>query len=586
MNSRVKKRAHFKKIQDKRRQFRIRIQVIFVGFFLTALFLIVRLYFVQIVHGEEYRIRAERQYVHTGQGFYDRGSIFFVNKDGKEISAATIKTGYILAIDPRRIKNPDKVYTLLNKIVPIDRGRFNRSVSKKNDPYEKLAKKLSLADADKIRALKLKGVHLVSERWRYYPGNDLAPQVLGFIAYDEHNKRVGRYGLERYYEDLLARNSNNAHINFFAELFANVRDIIFLPPEKREGDIITTIEPSVQLFLQNTLRDTRKKWNSEMVAGIIIEPKTGKIRAMAIEPGFDVNNFAKAPAGTYVNPLVSRVYEMGSIIKPLTVVAGVNEGLITAQSTYNDVGTLVIDGYKISNYDKRARGPHTTIQELISHSLNVGAVYVERKLGKKRFRKYISDFGLDEETGVDLPSEARNLLHNLNSKRDVEYATASFGQGIALTPISTVRALSALATGVLTQPHIVDKIRSRTGVVQDIDYTDADKQILKKESVEEISRMLVNAVDTALAGGRYKMEHYSIAAKTGTAQIAKPTGGYYDKDTLHTFFGYLPAYEPKYLVFLMNLRPHGAKYSSQTLPKTFFKIAKFLINYYTIPPDR
>ena len=226
------------------------------------------------------------------------------------------------------------------------------------------------------------------------------------------------------------------------------------------------------------------------------------------------------------------------------------------------------------------------MQDVLSQSLNTGVVFAEQKMGNKTFRRYMYKFGFDEETGVDLPQEAMNLVKNLESSRDIEYATASFGQGVALTPIATVRALGALGTGYIAQPHLVEKIRSTNGLVDNKDYSDMRERVLKDKTVEEISRMLVTAVDTKLLGGTMKMERYSIAAKTGTAQIPKPSGGYYKEDVLHTFFGYFPAYDPRFLVLIISLKPQGAPYASQTLTRPFFDIAKFLINYYDIPPDR
>jgi len=570
--------------RQKRERFIIRTRLVLGLLLLVALLLVVRLYFLQIIHGAEYRTQATDQYVSTSGGFYDRGGIFFKDKDGREISGATIKKGFVLALNPNKVTKPELVYKTLAPYIELDRETFMIRATKTNDTYEGIQTHLTTAQADAIRTFDLDGVLIIPERWRYYPGGALASHILGFVAYDG-DVRNGRYGLERYFEDVLVRGGSNLYVNFFAELFTNVRDVVFVPVNQREGNIITTIEPSVQLYVENVLNDLQDEWDSKFTAAIVIEPQTGIIRAMAVSPGFDLNNFGSAQISQFANPLVERVYEMGSIMKPLTMAAGLDSGAITTKSTYNDRGSLTLDGSTISNFDGKARGV-VPMQQILSQSLNTGAAYVVSAMGKDEFRRYMYRYGLNEETGIDLPNEARNLTENLNSPRDIEYATASFGQGVAVTPINMVRALSILPDGYAEQPYVVSAINTRNGLTHTINNSDVREQVLSPETAETITRMLVEVFDEALLGGSVKMDRYSIAAKTGTAQIASPDGGYYEDRFLHSFFGYFPAYDAKYLVFLLNVEPQGALYASQTLTRPFMDITQFLINYYNIPPDR
>jgi cell division protein FtsI (penicillin-binding protein 3)/stage V sporulation protein D (sporulation-specific penicillin-binding protein) len=227
------------------------------------------------------------------------------------------------------------------------------------------------------------------------------------------------------------------------------------------------------------------------------------------------------------------------------------------------------------------------MQQVLNQSLNTGVSYIVNQMGKERYRDYLYAYGLDKETGIDLPSEGSPLVDNLTSPRDVEYATASFGQGIALTPIATVRALATLANGgKLVTPHIVKEIRYEDGSIEKLEYPTGE-QVLKPETSEEISRMLSIVVDDALRGGSVSLPHHSIGAKTGTAQIANPDGGgYYEDKYLHSFFGYFPAFDPQFIVFMYTVEPQGVRYASETLTDPFMQIARFLINYYSIPPDR
>ncbi len=567
-----------------RNTFRLRLQLLSVFVVLIASLLLVRLYVVQVVRGEYYSDRADRQYVRSSSNLYDRGNIFFEDKEKRLISAATIKSGFLVAIDPSKIEDIKGVYEKLSTFVEIDEEDFTKRAEKKGDPYEEVTHHISPEVAKKIEKQDIKGVRVYKERWRYYPGKTLASQTVGFVGF-RGNEYAGRYGLEKKYEQTLAREESSLYVNFFAEIFANIQ--VFKNDSKKSGDIVTTIEPSVQLFLEQKLKEITKKWKGKETMGIIINPKNGGVYALGVYPGFDLNEYSKVKnISVYSNPLIESVYEMGSIIKPLTMAAGLDAGVITANSTYYDAGHIRLNGYTISNYDGRGRG-EVPMQQILSQSLNTGAAFVERKMGNKVFSKYFKAYGIGEKTGIDLPGEIEGLVGNLKSSHDVEYATASFGQGIAITPIQTVRALSVLANGGnLITPHVGKEIKYKSGFSKSISFP-TERRVLKQETSEEISRMLVRVVDEALRGGTVALPRYSIAAKTGTAQIADPSsGGYYDDRYLHTFFGYFPAYDPQYLIFFLTLEPNGARYASETLTAPFMDTVKFLINYYEVPPDR
>lgn len=564
--------------------FIIRIRVISGIVFFVAFVLLSRLYFVQIMHGADFSNDADRQYIKSGQDLYNRGSIILYDKDGISWSGATLRSGFTIAIDPKILNNPEEVYEKLSEFIEIDKETFLYRSNKKDDPYEEIAKQVASTTAQKISDLDIDGVNVYKDRWRFYPGESLASQTIGFVGFMEDDYS-GRYGLERYYNDILERGKNNIYVNFFAEIFTNINSMIFKKNDS-SGDIIISIEPSVQLFLQDKIEEINKEWNSRLTAGVIINPQNGEIYALAVYPNFNLNEFQKEKdSSVFSNPIIESVYEMGSIIKPLTMVAGIDSGAITATTIYYDAGSINLDGYTISNFDGKSRGK-VSMQEVLNQSLNTGVVFVADKMGNKRFADYMLSFGIGEETGIDLPNESAGLVENLKSPRDLEYATASFGQGIAMTPISTVKALSTLANGGrLITPHLIKKIKYISGLSKNPSFI--DERVLKEESVEEITRMLVEVVDKALLNGVVKLDNYSIAAKTGTAQIANvKDGGYYKDKFLHSFFGYFPAYDAKYLIFLYTVEPKEVRYASQTLTHPFMDIVKFLINYYEIPPDR
>lgn len=562
-----------------------RIRTISIAVLFFAVILIGRLYFVQMVHGDEFASKADRQYLQSTYEYFNRGSIYFESRDGDRVSAASLKTGFIVAMNPKLVKDADTTFKKLNEYISIDANDFYLKVNKQDDPYEEVTKRVTTDEAKRIEDSKLPGITLYKERWRFYPGNSLASHALGFVAYKD-DELAGRYGLERYYEETLRRNNDTVFVNFFAEIFSNIQKG-FSTEEKLEGNLITSIEPSVQVFVEKELSKLNQNWNSDYSGAIVMDPQNGQIISMALYPTFDPNNLKDEKGPTiFKNHIVESVYEMGSIIKPLTMAAGIDSGAVTAHTTYFDSGSVTLDKKTFSNFDGRGRGT-VDMQEVLNQSLNTGVAFVVRQMGKKTFAEYMKNYGLGEETGIDLPNETHGLIDNLNSPRDIEYATASFGQGIAMTPIETIRALATLGNGgKLVNPHIGKKIEYTIGTSKKID-PGVPKQVLKKETSEEISRMLVKVVDKALLNGKVKMERYSIAAKTGTAQIAKSGGGgYYDDRYLHSFFGYFPAFAPRFIVFLYTYDPKGVKYASETLTYPFMDIAQFLINYYQIPPDR
>ncbi len=564
--------------------FFFRVRLLSLGCILVGLILVGKLYVVQIMQGDTYHDRAERQYASPNQDLWDRGSIFFTTRGGERVSAATLKTGLTLSLIPKDIVNAEQVFSTLSKYTALEKTSFLAKAEKREDPYEEIGKRLPVDLGDKIQAEKLKGVSLFKERWRFYPGEKLASHVLGFVGFD-NNLLTGRSGLERYYDDVLARNASDLRKNFFAEIFSDVKQV--LQPDRTEGDIVTSIEPTAQGFLENTLAELQSTFTAKQVGGIIMDPESGRIYAMALAPTFDPNEYAKeSDPSRFQNSLVENVYEVGSIIKPVTMASGIDAGVVTASSTYYDAGFLTLNGKTISNFDGKGRG-QVDMQEVLSQSLNTGAATVALRLGKDRFREYFKKFGLGEETGIDLPAEAAGLVGNLESGRDIELATASYGQGIALTPIQTIRALAALGNGgYLVTPHVVTDIKYKMGLTRSVESDDR-RQVIDGKTSEEITRMLVRVVDTALLEGKYKMPQHSIAAKTGTGLIADPKGGgYYPDRFLHSFFGYFPAYNPQFIVFLYAVEPQGVAYASGSLTMPFMKIAKFLINYYEIPPDR
>lgn len=562
----------------------MRVRIIAGALALVAFVLLVRLYMLQIMHGEEYRNRATEQYAH-GVTIMSRGTIFFSDKNGRRVSAAALTPGYTLAVVPSQIEDAEDAYRRINALFPIDRDAFITKATKPDDPYEEIAARVPADRGALIKDAEIPGVRPVPTRWRVYPGGTAAAHTIGFMGYGDGTTISGQYGLERFYDGILSRSGAGLYGNFFAELFSNLSR-----PERSErpgADIVTSIEPTVQGFLEEELERYVRVWHPQSAGGIIMDPSTGEIVAMAARPAFDPNNIADADPLSFKNPLVEDVYEFGSIMKPLTMAAGIDAGVVTPGATYRDQGYAIYDRLKIQNFDGKGRGT-VSMQEVLNQSLNTGAAHIAvEKLGTAKFREYFDRYHLTTPTGIDLPNEAGPLVQNLTSPRDIEYATASYGQGFAVTPIAMVRALGTLANhGVVPAPHVVTMFDYPGEFGKKLESVPRERAI-SEETADTVTRMLVEVVDKALRSGTVKVPELSIAAKTGTAQIAEVSArGYYSDRYLHSFFGYFPAYDARFIVFFYAVAPQGAQYASETWTTPFMESVQFIMTYYDIEPDR
>lgn len=568
--------------------FKLRIYLIGLFFFVLGGLLVARLFFIQVKEHDFYEAKADRQYnsYKSKETISIRGDVYFKEANGTLISAATIKEGFLAALNPKLISDGEFACNKASEIIELDKDFCLERADKKDDPFEIIAHRLGLDEAQKINNLGIDGLNAFPEQWRFYPGDSLASQVLGFVGY-KGDELVGRYGVEQYYEDILCgKKEDIKEGTSFAMLFVDLgKD--FLSSNTYEGhDVVLTIEPRVQSFLENILETLIEEWDAENAGGIIVDPQTGAVIAMAGKPDFDPNNYGGTEDISYFkNPVVSSIFEMGSVFKPLTMAAAIDSGVITSKTTYVDNGYVILSGRRIENYDGKGRGL-VDMQEVLNQSLNTGAVFLMQELGKNNFYEYLKNYGLDKATGIDLPDEVEGHLSNLVSGRDIEYATASFGQGVAVSPIEFTMAISSLANkGEIMRPYVVDKIVIDGGVDR-VTLPKTERKVLETETAKEVTRMLVNVVDEALLGGTVKSTHYSIAAKTGTAQLIKEGGGYYEDQYLHSFFGYAPAFDAKFLIFLYLKKPQGVRYASHTLTEPFMKLMNFLLNYYEVPPDR
>ena len=524
----------------------------------------------------------------------DRGNIYFTDKDGNQHLAAITYIGYNLVISPLQLGDAEEIYKHLSEEVDIDSDVFFESAAKEGaDEYEVIKRDISEPVRDRmqerINQYGLTGVWFEPFRKREYVNGSLAAHLLGFVSVDENQVTRGQYGIENIFDDVLGSPNKvpqTAEATVLEQLGEHPTAYERLTP----GNVTLTIDINVQRKLEDQLRRIQHSWAAEKIGGIIMDPNDGAIIALGAVPNFDPNNYRTVTDyALFNNPIVEDVYEMGSVFKALTAAIGLDSNKVSVHDTYTDYGQVVVDGEVISNYDGRGRGPETSIQTILSESLNTGAVFMLNRIGISLYQDYMEEFDFDSITQIDLPKEVSGLTENLNSTREIEFATASFGQGFAVTPIAAIRAFASLANGgYLVQPYVArDVVQPRVGgVISEQHFIRERKPIFNQPATEEVSELLTNLYDKKLHGGSLRNPRYSIAAKTGTAQLVDPdTGRYAEDKVLHSFFGYFPATRPEYIIFLFAVDPK-TRYASTSLPQPFSALVNYLISYYAIVPDR
>lgn len=565
--------------------------------------ILTRLFLLQVFKGSFYYVLAQNQQQIFEQLVPQRGEIFIQDKFQKtEISVdlnndnsfkntsnlfpvAANKEYQMVYIVPKEIeeKNRDEAAQKLAEITGQQEETIKEKIYKTKDPYEPIAHKLNDEQAQKIKELKIKGIYLSPETWRYYPSGNFLSHVLGFVGF-YGDTRIGQYGLEGFYQEKLEGEPG---------LIDAVKDAIGrwifsseynLEPANDGADLILTIDQNIQFMAEKELKEVAEKWQAESGTAIIMDPTTGKVLAMANFPGFDPNEYSKVEnIDAFVNPAIQKLYEPGSVSKPITMAAGLDSGKIEPETTYTDSGLLQIGGYTITNAAGRTYGL-STMTKVLEKSINTGAVFAQQKVGADLFREYVEKFGFGEATGIDLYGEISGNISGLKSgSPEINFATASFGQGIAVTPMELITALSAIANqGKLMKPYLVEKIIHADGSEEKIE-PQMKRQVISPEAAKKLTSMLVSTVRNGY--DKIKLTGYFVAGKTGTAQIPNLNERGYSSDSIHTFVGWAPAFDPKFIILLKMDRPKGINFASDSLSPPFTNLTKYLLNYYEIPPE-
>jgi cell division protein FtsI/penicillin-binding protein 2 len=549
---------------------------VYIVFGFIAIFgaaIIGRLFFLQVLERKLFQAQAMGQQTGFLNVTGSRGQIFAQVPDGTKVLALN-KDSWTITATPKEIPDKNTFANTLSKNIDLTEKEI-LTLLNAPDNYITIKKDISSEDLNKIKALNLKGLSWQNTPERFYPQGALASQVLGFLG----GQGTGQYGIEGYYENMLSGKSGVQEERSGLDAVFSNED----PVSLNGSDIYLTIDYNIQFQAEALLKKVRDKLDIESGQIIVLKPDTGKILALANYPEFDPNQYGKEKdLGVFQNGAVQKLFEPGSIMKPFTMAAALNEGKITPDTTYVDTGELKYGKYTIHNFANEKYGKQTMTQVLES-SINTGAVFAQQQVSHDIFLNYIDKFGFTQKTGIDLQGEVYSHNDTLKSGSDINYATASFGQGIELTPMQIARGFCALANGgKLVKPYIVEKIVNGNDEVTT--KPEVSEPIVSQQTISQLTTMLINVVDKGF-NSVAKVPGYYLAGKTGTAQVPLTNGKGYDQDkTIQSFVGYGPAFNPQFVILVKLDNPKVPKSALSAVP-VFKELAQYMINYWKIAPD-
>jgi len=552
---------------------RWRINLIFILIVLFGAAIIGRLIYIQIIKYDFYKAMAQGQQKVFQLLKGDRGEIFFSKG---EILATNVKGKYLF-VYPQEIEEKEETAKILSQILNLEEAVLLEKLQG-DSLFEKIKSSLTKDEEQALKEMNLPGIYLKETIFRKYPQGTMSSQTLGFLG----GEGKGQYGIEGFYDSILQGKEEIQEKEWgIAKYFFSGT------AESTKGaDIFLTIDYNIQFMAEKLLEKAKENLNIEAGQIIVIDPNSGKILALANFPNFDPNHYSEIDFELFQNPSIQKLFEPGSAFKPITMAAALNHGKITPKTTYIDTGKVKIGKYTIANYNEKVWGERT-MTEVLEKSINTGAVFVEKQLGHDVFLEYIDKFGIFEPTGIDLQGEIFSENTEFKKGYEINFATASFGQGIEMTPIQLVRAFCVIANGgKLVKPYLVEKTIERSTITETKPEISSE-QIISQKTASQLTAMLISVIENGFAK-EARVPGYYVAGKTGTAQIPWSTLGInkkgYSEDTWQSFIGFAPAFSPQFLILIKLDKPETktAEYSAVPI---FGELAKYIINYYQIPPD-
>ncbi len=539
-------------------------------FTLIPLFLalLIRLFYLQILGFSEFSGIAAKQHNRVFKTEPRRGAIFGRRMEPMAINLEAAS----VYCDPRRISDKENTAVVLSKVLKVEASLLLEKFNK-DKAFAWLKRKVSDEDAKVVEQLGIRGVYLLNECKRSYPNDNLASQVIGFVGVDND----GLEGLELSFDERLKGRPGYSYMVKDAKR----RTVFFdkkrsLPPQNG-FNLVLTMDSVIQCIVEEELREMVRTSHASSASCVVMDPFSGAILALANYPDYNLNDFSKTPRSVMANTAISGVYEPGSVFKIVTASAALNEAKAGLDdSIYCEKGEYRIGGRVLHDFHRFGT---LSFREVISKSSNIGTVKIAHKLGKEKLFEYIKKFGFGEKTGIDLPGEARGISRPPAKWSRSDITTIPIGQGIAVTPLQLVRAVSVIANGgYLVQPYIVDHITTWDGVICERSRPGPGRRVLKETTSAQMKKIL-RSVITEGTGRRAESKLYEMCGKTGTAQVASPRGGYYPDKYAATFLGFAPMELPAISVVVVAHDPHPVYFGGSVAGPVFKRISERVLQY-------
>ncbi|MBI4090678.1 MAG: penicillin-binding protein 2 [Candidatus Komeilibacteria bacterium] len=577
-------RLHSRNISQKSKSNRLTVLSLFLGLLFVAL--IGRLFFVQIVAHDYYKALADDQQLLTVESSPYRGEILsrdHTNQgDGVTYVLASNKTFYEIYLNPMQVTRPINTAESLSQILGTDYQTMLDRAKKENDPYEPVVSRATEEQYQALKATGIPGIYGREHIWRYYPDSEIGSQVLGFLGIEE-NKRIGKYGIEGYWDAELAGASEEETATRDARgtVLPRLEDTSVI---SRDGsDLVLTIDRTAEYEVCSMLKKGVEKYAADKGSVIVMESKTGRILVMCNYPAFDPNEYQLVQeVANFNNDAVFESYEPGSVFKPIAMGIAIDREAVTPATTYEDTGEVIIDDKPIHNFDSLAHGKKTMTQ-VLQESLNTGVIFATKTVPNRVYYEYVKNFGFGEKTGIEIAQESAGNLGKLETAKDIYKATTSFGQGLTVTPLQMIAGVNVFANdGVLIRPYIVEEIRKPDGE-RIVTKPQNVRRVVTSDTARTITAMLIKVAEEGY-DHKATIPGYYVTGKTGTAQIAER--GSYGSKTNHTFVGFAPATDAKFSIIIKLNNVKNVPFASDSTAPLFNAMARFLLQYYRIPPTR